>query len=49
MNKIDLRSKYFLDNISFIDQSAPGSKTFNISALNGNGIPSFLDHLKEIY
>jgi GTP-binding protein Era len=47
MNKIDLRSKYFLDNISFIDQSAPGSKTFNISALNGNGIPSFLDHLKE--
>ena len=47
MNKIDLRSKYFLDNISFIDEESPGSKTFNISALNGNGIPSFIDYLKE--
>lgn len=47
MNKIDLRSKYFFDNISFIDNSAPGSKIFNISALDGNGVPAFLDHLKN--
>jgi len=47
MNKIDLKSKYFLENISFIDKAAPGSKTFNISALNGSGISGFLDYLKE--
>ncbi|MDG1437056.1 MAG: GTPase Era [Rickettsiaceae bacterium] len=47
MNKIDLKSKYFLDNVSFIDKSAPGSRLFNISALNGNGVPVFLDYLKS--
>ena len=47
MNKIDLKSKYFLENISFIDKAAPGSKSFNISALNGSGVSGFLNYLKE--
>lgn len=47
MNKIDLKSKYFLDNVSFIDKSSPGSRLFNISALSGNGVPVFLDYLKS--
>ncbi len=47
MNKIDLKSKYFLENMNFINQAAPNSKVFNISALTGNGVVSFLDYLKE--
>lgn len=47
LNKIDLKSRYFMENISFIDQEAPGSKKFNISALSGDGVGSFLDYLKE--
>ena len=47
MNKIDLKSKYFLENISFIDKAAPGSKTVNVSALNGSCVSGFLDYLKE--
>lgn len=46
MNKIDLKSKYYLENISFIEKAIPSSKIFNISALNGSGIAGFLDYIK---
>ncbi len=47
MNKIDLQSKYYMENISSATQIAPLAKIFNISALDGNGIDSFLSFLKE--
>lgn len=47
MNKIDLKSKYFIDNISFLDKAAPASRIFNISALSGKGIDGFLEYLKD--
>ncbi len=47
MNKIDLQSKYYMDNMSFAAQIAPLAKIFNISALDGNGVDSFLAFLKE--
>ena len=47
MNKIDIKSKYFLDNISFLDKTVPSAKIFNISALSGKGVDGFLDHLKQ--
>jgi len=47
MNKIDLQSKYYMENMSFATQIAPLAKIFNISALDGNGIDSFLSFLKE--
>lgn len=47
MNKIDLKSKYFVDNMSFIDSLASGAKILNISAINGRGVEDFLSHLKE--
>ncbi len=47
MNKIDLQSKYYVDNMSFVQQIAPLARIFNISALGGNGIDGFLAFLKE--
>ncbi|PCJ25949.1 MAG: GTPase Era [Rickettsiales bacterium] len=47
MNKIDLRSKYFLDNIKFLEESVPKARIFNISATKGNGVDGFLNYLKE--
>ena len=47
MNKIDLQSKYYMENMSSAAQIAPLAKIFNISALDGNGIDSFLSFLKE--
>ena len=47
MNKIDLQSKYYMENMSFAAQIAPQAKIFNISALDGNGVESFLSFLKE--
>lgn len=47
MNKIDLQSKYYMENMSSASQIAPLAKIFNISALDGNGIDSFLSFLKE--
>lgn len=47
MNKIDLQSKYYMENMSSATQIAPLAKIFNISALDGNGIDSFLSFLKE--
>ncbi len=47
MNKIDLQSKHYMNNMSFASQVAPQAKIFNISALDGNGVESFLAFLKE--
>ena len=47
MNKIDLQSKYYMENMSFVAQIAPLARIFNISALDGNGVNSFLSFLKE--
>lgn len=47
MNKIDLKSKYFIENRGFLDKTAPQSRIFNISALNGRGIDDFLEYLKD--
>lgn len=47
MNKIDLKSKYFIDNASFLDKTAPNARLFNISALEGKGVDDFLSYLKE--
>jgi GTP-binding protein Era len=47
MNKIDLKSKHYIENISFVEKSVPSAKIFNISALNGSGIDGFLDYLKK--
>ncbi len=46
MNKIDIRSKYFLDNVSFLNKTIPSAKIFNISALSGKGVDGFLEYLK---
>jgi GTP-binding protein Era len=47
MNKIYLQSKHYMNNMSFASQVAPQAKIFNISALDGNGVESFLTFLKE--
>ncbi len=47
MNKIDLQSKYYVENMSFVQQVIPQARIFNISALSGNGIDGFLAFLKE--
>jgi len=47
MNKIDIRSKYFLDNVSFLNKTIPSAKIFNISALSGKGVDGFLEYLKN--
>ena len=47
MNKIDIKSKYFIDNMIFLEKTVPSSRIFNISALSGNGVDSFLEYLKE--
>ena len=47
MNKIDLQSKHYMNNMSFASQVVPQAKIFNISALDGNGVESFLTFLKE--
>jgi GTPase len=47
LNKTDLRSKYAIENISFLQKASLKSRIFNISALNGKGIKEFLAYLKE--
>jgi GTP-binding protein Era len=46
-NKIDLNSKYFLENRKYVEEHFPASITFNISALTGKGVNELLDFLKE--
>lgn len=47
MNKIDLKSKYFIDNLSFIENAVQNPQIFNISAISGKGVDAFLEYLKN--
>jgi GTP-binding protein Era len=47
LNKIDLTSKYYANYSSYISESFPNSNRFNISALTGNGVESFIEFLKN--
>lgn len=47
LNKTDLRSKYAVENISFLQKTTPKARIFNISALKGKGVSDFLEYLKE--
>ena len=47
LNKTDLKSKYIIDNISFLQKSSPKARIFNISALKGKNIPEFIEYLKQ--
>jgi GTP-binding protein Era len=47
MNKIDIKSKYYIDNIASVQKIAPTARVFNISALGGNGVDDFLVYLTE--
>lgn len=46
-NKIDLLSKYYIDNLNYVNKKFPGSVKFNISSLTGQGIEGFIEFLKQ--
>jgi GTP-binding protein Era len=46
-NKIDLNSKYFIDNRIYVEEHFSTSIKFNISALTGKGVSNLIDFLKE--
>ncbi len=47
MNKTDQKSKFYMDNMLFAENSQKNARIFNISALNGNGVDAFLNYLKD--
>src|SRR5690606_16224447 len=47
LNKIDLNSKHYLDNLHYLTDNFPQSSKFNISALSGKGVNDFLTFLKN--
>jgi len=47
LNKVDLKSKYFKDNLDLISNCAKDAKVFYISALKGDGLDEFISFLKE--
>lgn len=47
LNKTDLKTKYAVENISFLQKIAPKARIFNISALKGKNINDFLEYLKQ--
>lgn len=47
LNKTDLKTKYAVENISFLQKVAPKARIFNISALKGKNVSDFLEYLKE--
>ena len=47
LNKNDLKTRYAVENISFLQKVAPRAKIFNISALKGKNVSDFLEYLKE--
>lgn len=47
LNKIDLNSKHYIDHLSFVQNTTPAARIFNISALNGKGIEEFISYLQE--
>ncbi|RTK92435.1 MAG: GTPase Era [Rickettsiales bacterium] len=47
MNKIDTKSKHYMDNMLFIEKMQPSARIFNISALKNKNVDSFLTYLKD--
>jgi len=47
LNKIDIKSKYYFENMQYLEETFKSAKIFNISALNGDGLSSFLDFVKS--
>jgi GTP-binding protein Era len=47
LNKIDIKSKYYLDNLNYLTEKFPDSTKFNISALTGTGVDGFIECLKN--
>jgi GTPase len=47
LNKIDIKSKYYFENMQYLESIFKAAKMFNISALNGDGLSSFLDFIKS--
>lgn len=47
MNKIDTKSKHYMDNMLFIEKTQPLARIFNISALKNKNVDSFLNYLKD--
>lgn len=47
LNKTDLKTKYAVENISFLQKIASKAKIFNISALKGKNVNDFLEYLKQ--
>ena len=45
MNKTDLTSKYYIDNLSFVEKISPKTRIFNISALKKKNIEEFIAYL----
>lgn len=46
LNKIDINSKCYSDNLNYLNEECPDSVKFNISALKGNGVDGFVAFLK---
>lgn len=47
LNKIDIKTKYAVENISFLQNIAPKARIFNVSALKGKNVNDFLEYLKQ--
>lgn len=48
MNKIDVPSKHYIDNLMFVQKIMPNARIFNISALKEKNIGEFTQYLKTI-
>lgn len=47
MNKIDIKSKNYIENVQFVESYCQNSKIINISALSGKGLEDFINYLKQ--
>lgn len=47
INKIDIPSPNYVENLKFLEEIRPGTRIFNISALKNKNIEAFLDYLKS--
>lgn len=46
LNKIDLNSRCYIDNLTYLNEQCPAATKFNISALKGSGVDGFVSFLK---
>ncbi|MGC0371572.1 MAG: hypothetical protein DGJ47_000261 [Rickettsiaceae bacterium] len=47
INKIDIKSKYYMENMLLIQKMRPDARIFNISALKNKNIDEFVEYLKD--